>query len=286
MKTSAIVCTYRAPASLDLVLAGLLRQSRLPDEIIVADDGSMEQTAQVVRAHAARGTVPLRHLWHEDRGIRKAGIVNAGMSCASGDLLLFIDGDMVPHRHWLRDHADRFDGRTVWQGRRVRLREARVQQLDAARVNAGWLDSWRRRFLWSGLLNGEVRSYHLAIPLPASLVALFEKRKGLMGCNFSAPRSVLERVNGYDAGWEGAGYLCEDFDLEVRLRKSGALLRPILHAGMAFHLDHPPRSVSERALALRAERAALEEVRASDGIAEAGERLANGEIRDLLAGAE
>lgn len=284
MNTTVIVCTYRAPRSLDLVLAGLLRQSRLPGEIIVADDGSPEETAAVVRAHAESGRVPLRHLWQEDRGMRKAGIVNAGMSCASGDQLLFLDGDMVPHRHWLRDHAARYDGRTVWQGRRVRLREPRVERLDAAQIDAGLLDTWRRRFLWSGLLDGQVRNYHLAIPLPAGLVGLFEKRKGLMGCNFSAPRGVLEQINGYDAGWEGAGYLCEDFDLEIRLRKNGAMLRPILHAGIAFHLDHTPREVCERALVLRAERTAIEEVRSTDGIAEARARLADGEIRDLLAG--
>ncbi|MFP6664908.1 MAG: glycosyltransferase [Deltaproteobacteria bacterium] len=282
MSISVILCTYASPRSLGLVLAGLLRQSVLPDQLIVADDGSGEETAAVVALHAAASPIAFHHLWQADHGVQKAGIVNAALAIARGEQVLFLDGDMVPHRHWVRDHAARFDGRTVWQGRRVRLRRRWGEQLTAERIAAGWLDSFRSRFLFEGFVRGEVRKYHLAIPLPYAVTRLAEKRKGLMGCNYSAPRSVLEAVNGYDAGWEGAGLLCEDLDLEIRLRREGFRLRPILHAGIAFHLDHTHRPLSERALWLRAERAAVENSRAADGIVEARARLASGEVLDRL----
>ena len=283
MSATVIVCTYNAPRSLDLVLAGLARQSVLPCQVIVADDGSTEATAAVVRARASQSPFEVRHLWHPDKGVQKAGIVNAGMALAEGDNLLFLDGDMVPHLHFVRDHLARADGHTVWQGRRVRLRAPRVEQLTPEALEAGLLDSFTRPFLLSGFLRGEVRNYHYAIRLPHALVALVEKRKGLMGCNFSAPRRVLEEVNGYDAGWEGANYLAEDYDLELRLRHKGVALRPILHAGVAFHLDHTPRPPCATATALRAERGSIHQVRSCDGIEEARTRLADGAIVDRLA---
>ena len=61
MKISLVVTTYNRPDALARVLSSLTAQQRPIDEVLVADDGSGEATAQVV--HAAAASLPLRHVW-------------------------------------------------------------------------------------------------------------------------------------------------------------------------------------------------------------------------------
>ena len=48
MKTSLIIATYNWPKALELVLLSVLKQSHLPDEIIIADDGSTDATKEMI----------------------------------------------------------------------------------------------------------------------------------------------------------------------------------------------------------------------------------------------
>lgn len=281
-RASVVVCTYNAPQQLDLVLTGLARQSVMPEEIVIADDGSGDQTAALVAERAARSKVPIRHLWQEDRGMRKAAICNAAMAVVRGERVLFLDGDSVPHRRWLVDHLNRGDGRTVLCGRRVRLGGEWSLRLTREFLEGGATDHAWSRFLVEGLVRGQVRHYELALRLPPAFLRFVVGPKQLMGCNFSAPRAALEKINGYDAAWPGAAQLSEDLDLEIRLALAGFAIRPIAHAGIVFHLHHPERPRSAEALRLREERRAVTESWAVDGIEEARRRLESGEIVDRL----
>src|SRR5687767_10189138 len=104
MKVSTIVTTYNWPEALSLVLAGLARQSVLPDEVIVADDGSGERTRRTLLDAARSFPTSLRHYWQDDTGFRAARARNGAIAAARGDYILFLDGDMVPHRHFVADH--------------------------------------------------------------------------------------------------------------------------------------------------------------------------------------
>ena len=48
MKVSLIITTYNWPEALRLSLMSAARQTQLPDEVIVADDGSGEETRQLI----------------------------------------------------------------------------------------------------------------------------------------------------------------------------------------------------------------------------------------------
>src|SRR5207253_7447249 len=116
---SVIVATYEWPEALDAVLRGLADQSDRDFELVVADDGSGPATFEVV--HSSSEQRPLRHVRQEDEGYRLARVRNLGAREAGGDFLVFLDGDVVPRRHFVR--AMRRSAVTGWfvAGKRLLL---------------------------------------------------------------------------------------------------------------------------------------------------------------------
>lgn len=282
MKCSIIITTHERPRALELVQQALLRQSAQIEEVIFADDGSGNPTREVISEFDRTTDFHVAHMWHPRDGVQKAAIVNSAVAVAQGEIVLFLDGDCVPDRRWLADHLREADGRTVRQGRRVQLGPAVTAELSPDAVSQGELDNWLSAKKILQLIRRERRNFHLAIRVPQPIVRMFEKRKGLMGCNFSAPRAALEAINGYDASWEGAAHLCEDLDLEIRLRQQGTPLAPLLHTANVYHLNHY-RPIPAHVPQLREERWQVESPIAVDGIREAAERIRQGTTRDLLA---
>ena len=64
---SLIIATYNWPEALRLCLKSILKQTILPTEIIIADDGSDERTAKLIHDFAQKVSFPIFHEWHEDK---------------------------------------------------------------------------------------------------------------------------------------------------------------------------------------------------------------------------
>ena len=97
MKTSLIISTYNRPDALAVTLESILQLNRLPDEVIIGDDGSTSETADVIASFQTRFPVPLIHIWHEDKGFRLAKIRNKCLARATGDYIIQIDGDLIEY---------------------------------------------------------------------------------------------------------------------------------------------------------------------------------------------
>ncbi|MHC4953641.1 MAG: glycosyltransferase [Planctomycetota bacterium] len=261
---TVIVTTYNATRELELVLTGLRRQSVRAHEIIVADDGSTEETAQLVERWKVRLGVPLRHVWQEDLGYRKGRIVNKAVRRADGNYLAFLDGDMVPHRHWLKDHLMQATPRRVLCGRRARLGPKITPTITPEMVEAGVLEE-RFGVVAKSARVGDTRRLGRGVRVPFWFAwALRARPKSLMGCNFSLPRLSFEAVNGYDE--ELDVYWGEDTDLGVRLKKLGCSMSPLISRGCAFHLYHAETKMSPELHAWRRERVGLNRVRCEMGM--------------------
>ena len=94
MTIGVIISTYNNPQWLEKTLWGYTAQTRPADEIIIADDGSRPETAELIRSFEKR--LPVRHVWHEDKGFRKTIILNKALAMATADYLVFTDQDCVP----------------------------------------------------------------------------------------------------------------------------------------------------------------------------------------------
>jgi len=93
---SVVVATFEWPRALDVVLHALAEQRDRDFSVVVADDGSGEETAQAVERW--RGELALSHVWQENEGFLKARLLNRAALAADGEYLLFLDGDCVPRR--------------------------------------------------------------------------------------------------------------------------------------------------------------------------------------------
>lgn len=105
MQVSLIVTTYNWPAALHLTLASAARQTLMPAEIVIADDGSGAPTRQLVEEWSERMPCPVKHIWQDDQGYRLARSRNRAIAASVGDYVVLVDGDMILHPRFIEDHA-------------------------------------------------------------------------------------------------------------------------------------------------------------------------------------
>ena len=118
-----VMSTWERPAHLALALAGYLRQQGgVPFELLVADDGSGPETAEVVRRFAARAPFPVQHVWHPRDGHRRTAILNLAVARARGEQVLYTDGDCVPAADLIAVHRRELEPSKLLIGGYVRVR--------------------------------------------------------------------------------------------------------------------------------------------------------------------
>lgn len=248
MKASVIICTYNAPRELEFGLAGLARQTVTPCEILIADDGSTEETKTLLDRWQDRLDCPLIHVRQADIGYRKARIVNEAVRQSSGEQILFLDGDSFPHKCWVEDHKASFEPGVIQTGRRVKLGPKYSATVTLQDVAGGRFDRVNLSTLRSALLRDTIY-LGLGVRLPRPVAQLLHPRpRRLMGVNYSIPRKAFIAVNGYDEAWTFYGH--EDFDLEQRLKRSGYRFKAILNQGIVYHVHHTGRKQSEEGMRL------------------------------------
>lgn len=233
---SLLISTYNWREALALVLRSVAQQSRLPDEVIVADDGSKDDTAVLLREVARNFPVPLRHVWQPDEGFRKARVLNCGIVAMHSDYVIQVDGDMVLHRHFVADHLWLARPGRFLQGTRIRTTKAETARLLAGgEPYFGWfVNAYFRDDADPSTYHYGRRHHVLRLPWLARLKSRASGHP--MGCNVSFWRTDLLRVNGYDERMHGYG--SEDLELDVRLQNAGLRRSQIKFAALALHLEH------------------------------------------------
>lgn len=227
------------------MLECLLDQTFQNFELLIADDGSGDETRTLIESFSKRAPFPVHHFWHEDQGFRKARIHNEAVRHAQAPLLVFIDGDIVPERTFLEDHFNTFveaQGQPyVLMGRRVELGAKITETLTPKNIRRRLrpLSLSHLRSQLSGDSRTWFRSVRVQNPALRSLLKL-NSVKDLLGANFSLPKALFEQVNGYNEAIEG--YWGEDGDLFIRLRNTGANMIGKKSFTVCYHLYHPQKA--------------------------------------------
>lgn len=227
MKTSLIISTYNWPEALELVLKSVLFQVISANEIIIADDGSTKKTRELIHKYISLFDVPLIHVWHEDKGFRKSMILNKAYKAASGDYIIQIDGDIILHPSFIKNHINNAQKGIFIHGGRVLL-DADITLIRLKNANIKF------HFFNRGLVN---RINAIYFPF---LSGFFNYRSSTLnktrGCNFSCWKKDFELVNGYNEKMIGWGL--EDTELSARLINNGIFKKRLKFIALSYHLFH------------------------------------------------
>jgi glycosyltransferase involved in cell wall biosynthesis len=229
---SVIVTTYNRPDALRAVLAGLLAQTDRTFEILVADDGSRDDTRELVERLARDSAIALRHVWQEDTGFRAGAARNRAAALARGDYLVFLDGDCVPRPDWIAQHRALAQRGWMVAGNRILLSEAFTRLVLASGTP---IHMWTEAQWQAAEARGDINRTR---PLKRYSLGPLRKLAGrrwqrVRTCNLGVWMKDFRSVNGFDEAFEGWGF--EDSDLAVRLinhgtrRKEGAFATGVLH---------------------------------------------------------
>jgi GT2 family glycosyltransferase len=234
---SAVIACYNDADIVERNLAAFARQSCRDFELIIADDGSLEDYRPLLERWAPRFLHPIQHVRHEDLGFRKTRVLNRAVRVSRFDRLIFVDMDCLPHQDFVRNHVRYLEPSGVLACRRVNVRREDVP---------GAEEIWQRGLAFGPLrlfglwLRGRAGLIEHGIVLP---VAYETGYRGILGSNFSAWKADLEKINGFNAEFAGPGW--EDTDIDYRLRLAGVKIRTLRHKIVEYHVEHPVRVMSD-----------------------------------------
>lgn len=235
LTVSLIITTYNRPDALQLVLNSVLAQRILPNEVIIADDGSTAETQTVIADFAGISPIPVKHAWQSDDGFRLAESRNRALAMASGDYIVIIDGDMVMHPEFIADHKVTAKKGLYVQGGRIVLPEEKTQELLTA------LDRYRPLKWYERGLEKRFEKRFSAIHCPLLAKALAKKEKthyykNIRGCNMGFFREDALAINGFNNDFIGWGR--EDSEFVARFFNNGGKIATLKFAAIAYHLWH------------------------------------------------
>lgn len=236
MKLSVLSLVYNRPRHVAFFLRALALQTRRPDEVVLADDGSDAASRRAMEEAAAAAPFPVEIVRQERAGARRSAGRNLAIRAAGGDYLVFFDCDMAPLPDALAVHEARARPRRVLEGNRFFLGAAETEALFSLdTLSAEDLERAFARGDGAEALAAEAahrkamawRKWHLARP----------HKPKLLGCHFSLFKEDAERVNGFDENFTGWGY--EDDDFARRLYRAGVAPESVILRARALHLFHP-----------------------------------------------
>ncbi len=190
--TSVIICFYNRIDYLRLVLAGFENQTEQNFEVIIADDGSDKEIVNQLDKLISEYHFRKKHIWHEDKGFRKNRVLNKAILASESDYLIFIDGDCIPHSHFVEGHLSNAKKNFILTGRRVNLSQEITNQLNLELIKQKYLERKFYKVIFDGIFGKSIdveKGFHLKNKL---LLKYFNrKQRGLLGCNFSLYKDEL-----------------------------------------------------------------------------------------------
>jgi len=233
---AVVFTTYNRPQDLERVLAGYARQTYGRFEIVIADDGSGDETRACIEQARRTWRLDIRHVWQEDLGFRKCRILNRAMIETPAEYLIFTDGDCIPHPEFVAGHVGLARPGYFVSGGCVRLGDAASRAiapsdvLDGKVFDTRWLTSHGE----SGI---NLRKLLLsAPPWHGVMNTLTTTRPTWNGHNSSTWREEVLAVNGFD---ERLGYGGLDREFGERLERCGMHGIQARYSLICLHLDHP-----------------------------------------------
>ena len=232
---SLIISFYKRLDFLDLILQGVERQSYKDFEVIISEDDNADETVLFLDQARKQYSFPIKHVSQEDIGFRKTKILNVAVLVAEGDQLVFLDGDCIPHKHFLKQYNRTITKGVFCIGRRVMLSQKLSTKVKDSK-NLSYLSFMN--CLRYGVENYLKRAFYLPW-----IKENKGNKRGLIGCNMGGCKDDLLAVNGFDEDYQVPA-VGEDCDLDWRLRAYGISIKTVFYRCLTYHLYH--KTIHER----------------------------------------
>jgi glycosyltransferase involved in cell wall biosynthesis len=225
--SSLIISTYNWPEALDLVLQSVVLQKVHPNEVLIADDGSGEETKMLIASYQSKFPVPLIHVWIPDDGFRKTKVLNMAYAKAKYSYFVQVDGDCILHPNFISDHLNFAKQGTYVQGSRLYMSAEKSSEIMATKnTKIAW---------WSGdMINAESGIRNVFLRKIAGIKEAPMRK--VRGCNMAFWKDDFIKINGYNEAMTGWG--SEDWELAQRLRNLGLKARKLKFGAVQFHIYH------------------------------------------------
>ena len=230
---SLIIAVYKRVDFLELIFQSIEKQSYRDFEIIVAEDDCSPSVKEFVKHWQAKSSFVIKHINQVDEGFRKNKLLNKALSSAQSDYLVFIDGDCILHKDFLKEHMLLAKPNDCLFGRRVMLDAMTTEKM----IKTKSID----QLSFFRLLFSKTRHLENAIHFP---FLLSYRKSGVLGCNFSVFKEKLIEINGFDEDFQRPLY-GEDTDIERRLRLIGVQIKNTKFKTIQYHLHHEMKDRDE-----------------------------------------
>jgi len=235
MKLSVIITTYNSEAWLRKVLLGFTVQTEKDFEVVIADDGSTNKTAEVIAAFQGKFKYPILHVWHEDKGFRKSRILNKAILQSGSDYLLFTDGDCIPRKDFVAVHLKEKEVGFFLSGGYFKLPMAISESITDQDIlnqkcfEIAWLlkKGLKTNFKLSKLTHNKYFAAFMNWITPT--------KRSWNGHNSSGFKQDILAVNGFNEAMDYGGM---DRELGERMFNNGMLSKQIRYSAICLHLDH------------------------------------------------
>jgi glycosyltransferase involved in cell wall biosynthesis len=214
-------------------LISVLDQTILPNEVIIADDGSRENTKELIENFQKKFPIPLIHVWHEDEGNRKPKIMNKAVAIAKYDYIIEIDGDIIMNKHFVEDHLSFAEKGHYLFGSRVNIQEKLLPEL------------FLKKIIDFNLFSKGIKKRGRTVRIPFLMnfaKSINQRSRKLRGCNMSFWKKDFIKINGFNESLVGWGI--DDSEMIQRLHNIGIKGKRLKFAGLAYHIYHKEQSKS------------------------------------------
>ena len=227
---SILISTYNWHNALELSLSSLLIQTVLPNEIIIADDGSTEATRILIHEFQKKTTIPIIHCWQEDNGFRLSLARNNALAVCNYSYVIQIDGDIICHKNFIEDHLFYSQKGIFLCGRRCELRTNDTKKTLENKALSISQETLKTVKLYYKKRNKFFFSF-FRFQFINNLI-----HTGIQGCNMSYWLEDALAINGYNNNIEGWGK--EDNEFILRLSRYGLKRKTLKFGAIAYHLEH------------------------------------------------
>lgn len=227
MRVSLIITTYNWSEALELVLKSVNIQKILPNEVIIADDGSKADTKNLINRYKKIMNTPLIHSWQEDYGFRASRSRNKAISKAKYEYIVLIDGDIIMHKNFISDHIDNLEKGYFIQGSRVLIGKKKSN------------DIIKKSKLEFSFFENDIKNRKNTINNKLLSFMFSNKKdnlKGIRTCNMSFFQEDFIKINGFNEDFNGWGR--EDSELVVRFLNNNIHRKNIRFNCTSYHIWH------------------------------------------------